>query len=264
MGGPRSRRDPPDAAERAAAEVRATETGGLTIAVDPRRVGRALGLIIALLCAADLAVEWLRIEGGHGTLSGLTDLLRLNGEANLPTWYSSAGLLACAALLFTIATAKRTLRDRFTTHWYVLAAGFAYISLDETAQIHDAIIGVRLNERFHLPGFAFFFVIPGAIITLVVFLSYLSFLRSMPGRSRALFLLSGAIFVGGAIVMESVGGALSSVFDWRAWPTTLAILLEEGMEMAGVGLFIYSLLDYAARELPVLSFVVRDPRQPPS
>ena len=86
------------------------------------------------------------------------------------------------------------------------------------------------------------------------------------GTERFFWALMAAvmIFVGGAIVMESVGGALSSVFDWRAWPTTLAILLEEGMEMAGVGLFIYSLLDYAARELPVLSFVVRDPRQPPS
>ena len=68
---------------------------------------------------------------------GLVAFLSLSWEANLPTWAASSLLLICAALLWAIARKAKQTEDKAYRHWYALSAIFAYISLDETAQLHE-------------------------------------------------------------------------------------------------------------------------------
>jgi hypothetical protein len=60
--------------------------------------------------------------------------------------------------------------------------------------------------------------------------------------------------------MEGVGGALGDLYGWQSWPTAIAILVEEAMEMSGVALFIYTLLDYVAHQMPTFTLCVSGSR----
>ncbi len=57
--------------------------------------------------------------------------------------------------------------------------------------------------------------------------------------AAGLFLLAGAIYAGGAVGVEHWTGADVNSLHYNMWTT-----LEEGMEMAGVVVFIYALLDF--------------------
>lgn len=215
--------------------------------LESRDVGRALALCIAALFVADVVTQSLRVFTGHDFGFGMIRLFNMDQEASVPSWFSVLLEGACAALLWIIAIETRRARRPFLGHWVALAAGFTYISLDEQAQIHDEMIGVAMEQRFHLPGPLMVFVIPGAIIAVVVLLSFLSFLRHLPKRSRWLFLVAGVMYVGGAIGMESAGGLMVDHHGWQSWQVALCELIEETAEMAGVALFVYALLEYVER-----------------
>jgi hypothetical protein len=216
-------------------------------------VGRAFAVIIALLAVGNVLTQSALIFYGHDYVYGLVRLLDLDREGTLGTWYSGTALLACAAILWAITALKRRLGHRFTGHWGVLAAGFTFMAIDEVAQIHDGLVGDAIDQTVHPGGFLWAFVVPGAIISLVVLLSFVSFLSHLPRRSAWLFFVAGVIYVGGAEGLESLGGALSAAGLMKSWQYALCVLIEETMEMSGVALFIYALLDYARSTLPPLS-----------
>jgi hypothetical protein len=92
-----------------------------------------------------VALYWLDILCGEPPL--LNPLFDLDGEANIPAWFSSAQLLLIA---LTLWTANRFRGDkplpsrRFLN---LLAVGFLLLSLDETAQVHETITGV-IGSRY--------------------------------------------------------------------------------------------------------------------
>lgn len=48
-------------------------------------------------------------------------------------------MLVASALLAIIAAGKQHSGDRFRSGWWILAAGFLYMSADETASIHEML-----------------------------------------------------------------------------------------------------------------------------
>src|SRR5256885_4802293 len=92
-------------------------------------------------------------------------LFDLDAEANIPTWFSSALLLMCAMLLAANAAAKWKTRDRYTIHWIVLSVIFLYLSVDETAIIHEMSIK-PLRSMLHPTGLLYeAWIIPGIVAT---------------------------------------------------------------------------------------------------
>jgi hypothetical protein len=59
-----------------------------------------------------------------------------------------------------------------------------------------------------------------------------------------LFLLAGAIYVSGALGMESIGAYIGDVISFNTKAYWLVSIFEELLEMFGVVVFIYSLLSY--------------------
>lgn len=102
--------------------------GSLVIA--PDRVFRVALLVIALLIGASVAGQYLKYFLGHDHVFGLVRLTYLNGEATIPSWYSSSALLACAGVLAVIGAVKRARADAYTWYWFGLAAIFLYLSID--------------------------------------------------------------------------------------------------------------------------------------
>ncbi len=74
-------------------------------------------------------------------------------------------------------------------------------------------------------------------------LVYIPFLRHYRGRTAWLFMLAGAIYGGGALGVEHY--TLSGV---NTLHYNMLTTVEEGMEMLGVIVMIYGLLDHMRRE----------------
>lgn len=233
----------------------------VAIPVSAKRCAAVLGAIVAALVAASLGTTFLSfIPIANPFLTEVQEsvvrLAWVDGEANIPAWYSSSLLLLCALLLAAIAVAQKHQGGSHVVHWLVLSLIFAFLSLDETAQLHE--LSIRpLQDLFGLTGFLHYaWIIPAGLCVALFVLGYLSFLARLPARTRRLFLLAGAIFVGGAIGVEAVSGKHASLHGERNLTYHLIITVEELLEMAGVVIFIYALLDYISRQFAKLGFHV--------
>lgn len=90
---------------------------------------------------------------------------------------------------------------------------------------------------------------PALVIVALVALSYIGLLRALPRQFLVLFATSGAVFVAGAVGAEWIGSELGrhQLGNDASWAYQLVVIVEEGLEMAGIALFIYALLLYIAR-----------------
>jgi hypothetical protein len=233
----------------------------IVIPTSAKRVAVTLSLIVVVLVAMSVGASFLSFaQVDDPLLSKIRDtavrLLWLDGEANIPTWYSASLLLLCASLLGIIACAHRH-RDRVHgVRWVILALVFGLLSLDEMAQLHELSIA-PLRERFHTTRFLYYaWVIPAGVSVGIFALAYLSFLARLPGKTARLILLAGALYVGGAIGVEALSGAQSFLHGEHNVGYHAIITLEELLEMTGLVVFIYALLDYIGHQFTTLQFRV--------
>ena len=190
---------------------------------------------------AHIATQSLKYFRGNNTQLGVERQFNLNGENNVASWFSASALLVCSELLFVIGVTRKRVGDRFAANWLGLSAGFLYLSVDEAASLHEMTI-VPLRTALDLTGYLYFaWVIPGAIITLILALTYLPFLYHLPVRIRRLAVVAGALYVGGAIGVEMLGSRYYSLYGTESFQYSLLVAVEEGLEMFGVVVFIYAL-----------------------
>ncbi len=79
-------------------------------------------------------------------------------------------------------------------------------------------------------------------ILAVLAVIYFKFWWRLPSRTRTLFLVSAAIYVGGAIGVEMLGGWYFAQY-FIDYTYSMLVLVEETMEIIGSSLFIYTLCD---------------------
>lgn len=203
-------------------------------------IRRVLFAALIAVAGAGLAVELLH----HGPLPDLDEdlvgLFSLSYEGNLPTWYSSALLLVCAVTLGFIAPGAPPGEARY---WSLLAAVFGYLSIDEAVGLHE-----QLNDVVHLSGPLYFgWIVPAGLAVLLLGLAYLRFLRDLPPETRRRFVLAGALYVGGALLMEIPLGLWTEAHGDGDLGYALIDFAEESLEMIGASLFLVALLRHAAR-----------------
>ncbi len=179
-------------------------------------------------------------------------LFHVAEEGNITAWYSSLTLLFSAILLGFIAQAKRSEANSFAKHWNILSIVFIYLSLDEAARIHEIII-LPLRKIFNLSGIFYYSWVIIAIPLLLFFIIYfISFLKFLPVKTRNYFILSGFVFVSGALGLEMLSGYLmTSEIVRGSIYNSMSITIEEFLENIGIVVFIYALLDYIKTHLKV-------------
>ncbi|MFW6078031.1 MAG: hypothetical protein ACODAE_00310 [Gemmatimonadota bacterium] len=214
--------------------------------ISPRHVLAVLLTGVVVLASASLAGQVSRFFLGHDYVKGLVPLFFVDEEANVPTWYASMLLFTCSLLLASIAVRRRRTGDPFARHWTALAVGFLVMSIDEAAAMHELLNG-PLREAFALDGaFYYSWVVAGIALAAVVGVAYLPFLAQLPARWRRLFVVAGALYLGGSLGMEMVGSARADAHGVADFTYTMLALGEETLEMLGASLFIYALLTYIA------------------
>jgi hypothetical protein len=239
---------------------------GILFRLSPARVLVFLLGVATTLAGTSLILQGLH-HGGQPVPMGVIVRLDLDRENNIPTWFSSALLAAAAILLFFIARARSALRDGLAPYWLGLALVFLYLSVDETASLHEATIH-PIQRALNTSGALYSaWVIPAMVILPIFVAVYLRFLWALPRRTAILFVLAGSVYVGGALALEMLSWHhryplhAPNPTDWEASKTfTYAVInhAEELMEMTGIIIFVYALLSYVRASR--LAMVVRCPR----
>lgn len=208
--------------------------------MDVGRVARWLVWVSVLVLSLGIFREIYVIIFGLET--ALKDLrqIALDTEHCLGSFYSSA-LMGLSALLM-IAIGQREHERWRSIRWYVLAAIFALMSLDESVSFHEVLIE-PLRPVFSFSSFLHFaWIVPGALFALVVGLAYIPFVFSFEAAIRNRIIASGGMYVTGALGLEAVGGHFKSIGGFEHPLYTAAFLVEESLEILGLTLFATTLL----------------------
>tara|TARA_B100002003_G_scaffold21569_1_gene17811 strand:- start:18 stop:716 length:699 start_codon:yes stop_codon:yes gene_type:complete len=199
--------------------------------------------ILLTLLGTAMEVSYYLLD--HKRLLGALRQLSLSEEANIPTWYSAMLLASSAVCLAAIAFVQPHGAGHYRRHWFILALIFLYMSLDETAVIHEMAID-PVREAFDLGGALYFaWTLPAALFMAIFLLSYLGFLRHLSPSSRNRFILAGLVYVVGAFGTEFVIG-----YWWETYgddfTNGMLNVTQESMEIVGVSLFLSALLRHLA------------------
>jgi hypothetical protein len=191
---------------------------------------------------------------GPNRLARLIRMVDVDEEQSIPTWFSSVGLTLASLLIMLIVHSLRKRREtKFLLRWIILAAGFIILSMDEAVGIHERI-GTPTKKLIG-SGSGFLehqWIIPAGILVLAAAAYFLRFLFALEPRRRRQFIMAGAIYVFGALVMESIGGKAASVHGGSHETVAYALCthIEEACEMIGVVLFNAALIDHLAELNP--------------
>lgn len=219
----------------------ARQPGSGTLDVHIVRLATVLSGAAAFLIVASVVQDLGQARFFSATTPDKIWLLDIDSEESIFNWLSSVALFADALLLFLVASERQLLHLPHATYWYVLAIGFVGLSFDETASLHEKLSGT-LHRTLHTSGaFAFAWVIPASIFCALLLLFYIPFLRALPARVAGALLLSGLLYVGGAVGTEMIAGAIYERLPLDSLPYRMVTSVEETLEISGALLLAFVL-----------------------
>jgi hypothetical protein len=205
----------------------------------------AINLMLGMAYIINYLIGW--------SFPKLTSFVDLNGEDNLPTWYSSIQWF-CVATLFGIF-AWRNIRPSSWRSWLLLALPLIFLafSLDEVAQIHEWLGfktdrflpgKTRLHTMFQETGIWALIVGPPFIALFgSVMFSLRTYFKHAPGAFVKL-LLGMTVMLLGALGLET----LSNFIDIKSGFYILEIVMEEFFEMTGSTIILWGSYELLQRD----------------
>ncbi|TNC61943.1 hypothetical protein [Rubellimicrobium roseum] len=222
------------------------------------RLSRFVWLATALVFGLGVLHVYLVAAQGWDP-KGPLRALNLDAEAVLPAWYSSILLYSSGLALIVVGLAEGRAGGA-RTFWFGLAAVMIYMSLDESASLHEQ--SAHLADDFGLPfqtlahpGFAWlFFGLAG--VAAVAFVA-IPMLHRIDRRTSARFVLAGAVYVFGALVMEFVGSRPYAASNGTSGHALIYVTVEEAFEFLGLTLFLTTVIDHLAAHHPRIELRLR-------
>jgi MFS family permease len=196
---------------------------------------RLVGVTVVIFTAFVTAFGW------HRVISPAPDVkewLDIGGESNLPTWWN-ATLLVLVALAALVAAcfADRSSERRA---WWIVGLAAAYLSVDEATQLHERLAALGERSGLDLPTYAW--LVPGVIVAAIGATVLVVAGRALPPTTGARLGLALALFAFASLGLEALGGWLRDRTDDSPW-FTLAIIVEEGVEMLACILAVGAIID---------------------
>jgi hypothetical protein len=215
---------------------------------------QARKLLLTLICIELLFVvvygtdAW--IQGPAGSLHSLIDL---DGEGNLPSWFSSFQLALITISFWVLSSRSRATQRPSRRFLRFCSSFFLLLAIDETAMLHERVTE-SLGSRYldWVPAFLISHPFESAVCVLVIVAGlvgvypHLRALWLMSPRSAKIGMLGAGIYVLGAAVLESIGYKMLSS---GATPTLyrVEVATEEFFEMLGASLILYAVLSMSLR-----------------
>lgn len=197
-----------------------------------RKIFWSLMAVSALLAAAHLWVTLAPPTSPTGfRYDAFISAFILEGEANIPNWFSTVLLIwvALASLvIYRLRLAAGGARPRWNFFWPVFAVTFLVLSLEETARLREVLYHTLFNKAIN------YVYIPFGL-ALVALCSFYFFIIEPQDRALRRWIIGG-------LVLFVIGGLGGAVFD-------AGTLLKEWLEMVGVILVLCGCL----REINVLA-----------
>lgn len=212
---------------------------------NPARVAGGLVIAIGLLIVAGVLTEFARWN--YGYTGALFKMFNLDAEKNLPALSSGLLMLMAAMLIWLISRVHAS--GNYLRHWQILSAGMVVMAIDEVFTMHERLIEPvqALIGQSSLGIFKFSWVVPALLLLPILGVYFYPFVRDLPPRTRSRFVLSAALFLGGCLGMEMVGGWY---FERNGSSLTMSLIscVEETLEFSGIGFFIYAAVSHLAED----------------
>ena len=226
----------------------------MNFTLSPKSILKFLLSSVSVLLLAHIAIIIAQHVPGHGRFDGFMRIFNFNNESNIPTLYSSINLMLSALLLFCISIMHKKTGSAWKA-WLGLAFVMAFLSIDETASIHEKLIEPTQAILGVSESLYYVWIVPYLLAAAVLFAAYFKFFMRLPIRTRSLFVLAGGIFILGAAGFE-VHGNLEQARQLNTLSYRIGNMLEELFEMLGVIIFIYALTDYATRTFNTFTITI--------
>ena len=220
------------------------------ISIRPGTIARLLGSAAFILVIAYFAGQFAKHVLGHGSLKGLVRLFDLDGENNVPTYFSLFLMIISALLLALITAINKKQNLPYVSKWVVLSLGFVLMSYDEVFSLHEQVgrLVKNLMGRNSTGIFYYAWVIPGIALVFVIGCYFLNFLLYLPKKTRFRFLIAAILYIGGCIGFELIEGNYADLYGENNFTYAMIAMVEESLEMSGVIVFIWALLKYISEE----------------
>lgn len=228
----------------------------IRISVVPARAARWLWAALLVLLVAHTVGLYLTYGLGYSHALGYVPLFNIATEANIPTFFASLLLMTSAALFLLLWRIGKS-GERDSRVWLLLSAIFAFLAVDEVAMIHEKFIE-PVRAGLDTGGFLYFaWIVPYAIAAAAVAVYAAPTIWRTGPRFVKLFCIAGALYFGGAVGVEMIGG---KYYEANAAYVDLQYRLiqsvEETLEFAGVIVLVYTLLALISTRSPVTRFQV--------
>lgn len=233
----------------------------MSIVFNSKRCINFLSLSLVIIAALNLSVIILYYNGvlQNGIGRSLHNLFYVDRESNLPSFFNTVLLLMAAALLFIIFLLYKHYRNSVIKyHWLLLSLIFLFLSVDESISIHESL--TQILPQFGIGGngyLKFAWVIPYSVAVLLICLFFIRLLKSLQKPVRLGFVLSGIIYITGAIAFEMIGAGIAENKGVKNISYALATSCEEILEMVGLIIFLYSILKHIRSEFKVVSIAIK-------
>ncbi|MCP4140189.1 MAG: hypothetical protein GY755_07855 [Chloroflexi bacterium] len=177
-------------------------------------------------------------------LLGFLRLLDIGSELSIPTFFSSLNLLLSSIMLIVIFRYEKINNNKGFRYWLFLSILFLWLSIDESASIHENFIYVYdylVNTNVISPILGTNQWLPfGILFVVIVGIVLFPFYKLLSKATLFGFFLSGIIFLIGAIGFEYLGVIMLETGFVDSRDDILYIarrVFEEGFEMYGIAFF---------------------------
>lgn len=189
---------------------------------------------------ATVMAVFVAVFGAHRIAGPLTEakvFVDIGGEANLPTWWNASLLLLVAAAAAVAAVhSNRSVRKG----WVVVALAGAYLSLDETAGLHERMARPILAAEIDTSTYPW--LIMGGIVAAAGAAVLIAAGRRLPRDTARRLLLALGCYAVGALGVEAVNGFIGA--DGHGLLFSFGLILEEGLEMLACILAAAAIVDH--------------------
>lgn len=220
--------------------------------VSPLRIALFLLAIVALLLMAHLAAEAVRTTVGADLPDRATAMWNLDEENNVPTWFASMVLALVGFALAFVGMMKYQERDRHWWQWFAIALIPLFLSLDDMAQLHEAL-SRPLSDEYGFGGlFHWAWLVVALPVVAVLTVLFLPFLIRLPARTAVLLLAGAGITFSGGVVLEMFEGWRVDASGQGGLLLFSMVTVQEVAEMIGSIIALYAIIDYAGGYRPEL------------